>query len=144
MRHEDIVEKLSEFRDGALGASERDAVARHLAGCADCSAFLADLERLSKALLRRPPAPNAFQTEAFVARVMGRLPAPADPLAWLTAKWLVPALGVGFAALALSFRPYSGRATVDTTSSLLLGGAPAAAASATPVADALGLGAEDR
>ena len=74
MEHEKIVEALSEYRDGALSAAERESVSRHLSGCADCSAVLADWDRLAKAFLRRPPAPTPFQTEAFVARVTARLP----------------------------------------------------------------------
>jgi len=143
MDHDRIVEKLSEYRDGALDAAARDAVARHLAECADCAAYLADLERLSKALFRRPPAPTAVQTEAFVARVMGRLPAAADPLAWLTPRWLVPALGAGFAVLALSFGAYPAARGADSAAAVLLGAEPAAAASADSPADVLGY-AEER
>ncbi|MFI5350580.1 MAG: anti-sigma factor family protein, partial [Elusimicrobiota bacterium] len=58
MEHEYIVEKLSEYRDGALSAGDRGAVSSHLTECADCSAVLVDWERLSKAFLRRFPAPT--------------------------------------------------------------------------------------
>ena len=74
MKHEHIVEALSEYRDGALGAADRKAVSAHVSGCADCSTLLADWESLSKAFLRRPPSPTLFKTEAFVARVTARLP----------------------------------------------------------------------
>ena len=148
MKHDQIVEKLSEYRDGALGAAEREAVSRHLPECAECASVLSDWERLADAFLRRPPEPNAFQTEAFTARVMARLPSAApEPFPWLTARWLVPALGLSFAVLALSFRPYGGAQTLDPASALLLARADrgtAAFPAETRAADVLGLGEEDR
>ena len=149
MEHEKIVEWLSEYRDGALGAADREAVSLHLTECAGCAAVLADWERLSRVFLRRPPAPTPFQTEAFVARVTARLPAAAPAwLARLTGRWLVPALGMSFAALALSFRPYAGLEISDPAAALLAG-ADRGASFALPApesagADVLGLGAEDR
>jgi anti-sigma factor RsiW len=147
MEHEKFVEALSEYRDGALGASEREAVARHLSGCAECSAVLADWDRLAKVFFRPSPRPTAFQTEAFVARVSARLPrAETAALPWLTARWLVPALGLSFAALAFSFRSYPGLEVSDPAVALL-SGADRAVASAGPEtsgADVLALGGEDR
>ena len=151
MEHDHIVEMLSEYRDGALNAVERATVSRHLPECADCAAVLADWERLSKAFLRRPPAPTPFQTEAFVARVTARLPgAESAALPWLSARWLVPALGLSFAALALSFRPDAGLDSTDPAAALLLAGADrgislaAVSQPESPGADVLGLGVEDR
>ena len=149
MEHDKIVERLSEYRDGALSAAERESVSSHLAGCADCSRILADWERLSKAFFARPPAPTAFHTEAFVARVTARLPGTAaSPLAWLTGRWLVPALGLSFAMLALSFRPYAGLEVSDPAAALLAGGERGTSVAAVQPeslgADVLGLGAEDR
>jgi anti-sigma factor RsiW len=149
MKHDQIIESLSEYRDGALSAAEREKVSSHLAGCADCSRLLADWERLSKAFFARPPAPTAFQTEAFVARVTARLPGAADsPFAWLTGRWLVPALGLSFAMLALSFRPYAGLEVSDPAAALLAGGDRGTSVAAVQPeslgADVLGLGAEDR
>ncbi|HEX4048227.1 MAG TPA: zf-HC2 domain-containing protein [Elusimicrobiota bacterium] len=149
MKHEHVVEALSEYRDGALSAAAREDVSRHAAECAECAAVLSEWDRLSRAFLRRPAEPTPFQTEAFVARVMARLPAsqPA-PLAWLTGRWLVPALGLSVAVLALSFRPYGGIEAADPAAALLVGAdgaaAVAAAAPESPGADVLGLGAEDR
>lgn len=148
MEHEKIVEALSEYRDGALSAADRESVARHLSGCAECSAILADWDRLANAFLRRSPAPTALQTEAFVARVTARLPAaePA-PFSWLTGPWLVPALGLSFAVLALSFRPYAVLEVSDPAVALLSGADRAAAISAAAPetgADVLALGMEDR
>jgi anti-sigma factor RsiW len=142
MEHETIVEKLSEYRDGALSAADRDAVARHLTECSDCASVLSDWERLSKAFLRRAPAPTPFQTEAFVARVTARLPGAAPaPFAWLTGRWLVPAVGLSFAVLALSFRPYASVDPVDPASALLMGADHGTASSGM---DFLGLGVEER
>jgi anti-sigma factor RsiW len=147
MKHEHIVESLSGYRDGALSAADREAVSRHLTACADCAKVLADWESLSKSFLRRPPAPTAFQTEAFVARVTARLPGgESSPLAWLTGRWLVPALGLSFAVLALSFRPYAGQEIADPAAALLTGAdrGGSLAVAQSPAADVLGLGAEDR
>ena len=149
MKHEQIVEALSEYRDGALSAADRETVSRHVADCADCARVLADWESLSGVFFRRSPAPTAFQTEAFVARVTARLPAAApSPLAWLTGRWFVPALSFSFAVLALSFRPYAGLEISDPAAALLAGsdrGATAAAVRPESAgADVLGLGAEDR
>ena len=148
MEHDHVVEKLSEYRDGALGAAERETVSRHLSKCADCAGALSEWERLARAFLRRPPLPTAFQTEAFAARVMARLPAVPEPLSWLTGRWLVPALGLSFAALAFSFRPYDGAQALDPASALLLSradrGTVASAGAETRAFDVLGLEAEDR
>jgi anti-sigma factor RsiW len=146
MEHGDIIDKLSEYRDKALGAVEREQMSRHLSACADCAAALADWERLTKAFLRCPPAPTPFQTEAFVSRVMSRLPAALEPFAWLTGRWLVPALGLCVMVLALSFRPYAGLEVSDPAAALLSGSDRGAtlARSEAPAADLLGLGTEDQ
>jgi anti-sigma factor RsiW len=149
MEHDQIVERLSEYCDGALGAVERETISRHLAGCPDCAAVLRDWALLSKSFLRRPPAPTPFQTEAFVARVTSRLPGAAPSLLErLTGRWLVPALSLSFAALALSFRPYAGLEASDPAAALLIGADRGPSLAVAPPesagADVLGLGAEDR
>jgi len=80
----------------------------------------ANWERLAKVFFARPAAPRAVETEAFVARVMSRLPAE-DPglLARLTGRWLAPALGLGLAALAFSFAPYARDAGFEPAAALL-------------------------
>jgi anti-sigma factor RsiW len=146
MNHDDIVGKLSEYRDGALDSAERERVARHLTECADCASTLSDWESLAAAFLRRAPAATVFQTEAFAARVMARLPAAApEPLAWLTGRWLMPALGLSFTMLAFSFQPFAAGQAADSASALLLARADRASASAgaeTMASDVLGLGLE--
>ena len=149
MKHEDIVERLSEYRDGALSAADREAVSRHLDECSDCAKVLSDWEGLAKAFLRRPPAPTLFQTEAFIARVTARLPGAApSALERLTGRWFVPALGFSFAVLAFSFRPYAGLEFSDPATALLAGADHGASISVSraesPGADVLGLDAEDR
>jgi anti-sigma factor RsiW len=150
MEHDKIADRLSEYRDGALDAADRQAVSAHLSGCADCSTLLADWELLSKAFLRRPPSPTVFQTEAFVARVAARLPGAAPaPLAWLTGRWLVPAIGLSFTMLAFSFRPYPGQEVSDPSSALLFASAdrgisPAVSPADSSGSDAFGLVGEDR
>ena len=149
MEHDHDAERLSEYRDGTLSASGREEVSRHLAECADCASVLSDWERLSKAFLRRPPPPTPFQTEAFVARVTARLPdANPSPFAWLTGRWLVPALGLSFTVLALSFQPYSGLESADPETALLAGTERGASLSLarpeSPGADVLGLGEDER
>lgn len=124
MEHEAIVEKLSAYRDGALSAPERALVDAHLAECASCSAVLQDLETLARAFFRPAPAPNAFQTEAFVSRVMARLPAESSPpFFWATTRWLVPALALGGAALAFSFGPYARDAGLEPAAAMISSGA---------------------
>jgi anti-sigma factor RsiW len=149
MEHDQIVERLSEYRDGSLGAAEHKAVSRHLTECADCAAFLSDCELLSKVFLRRPAAPTPFQTEAFVARVTARLPGTtSSAFEWLTGRWLVPALGLSFVVLALSFQPDAGQEISDPAAALLIGAdrGPFVAVSRpeSPGADVFGLEAEER
>lgn len=60
-------------------------------------------KRISKALFRAPAPPTAFETEAFVSRVMTRIDYEGSPLTrWLTGRWAVPALGLGIVALFFS------------------------------------------
>lgn len=80
-------------------------------------------ERLAKVFFARPPAPGPVATEAFVARVMSRLPREAPGwLARLTGRWLVPALGLGLAALAFSFGSYARESVSDPAAALLSSG----------------------
>ena len=147
MRHEDIIAKLSEYRDAELGAAERREVAAHVERCAGCAALLADWESLAAAFLRRPGAPTPVATEAFVARVMSRLPQETEPLSRLFGRWLAPALGVSFAVLALSFRPYPRSEASDPAGALLTADSERGVSTIAPEAssaDLLGLGAEDR
>lgn len=105
MNHEQIVDKLSEFRDGAVTREEQGEILRHLAGCPSCVATLNDYERLARAFFQAPPRPDREDTEAFVAAVMARLPAPlAAPVELLSPRFWAPAVGFALAALAFSLR----------------------------------------
>jgi hypothetical protein len=85
-------------------------------------------EELDEKVLRalaagRAPAPSPVATEAFVARVMSRLPeAPGAAWErWLAARWLVPAFGLGLAALVFSFRLQTATALSPDAAALLAG-----------------------
>ncbi len=65
--------------------------------------------RIRKAFFKAPPTPSAFETEAFVSRVMARIDESRVPvfspfLRLIMARWTVPALGLGIAAVFLSIQ----------------------------------------
>lgn len=137
MNHDRIVELLSEYRDGALPPAERELVAAHLPACESCARALADWDRLAAAFFARPAAPTPVATEAFVARVMARLPDEAPGIwAWLTGRWLTPALGLGLVALIASFLPYLRESSAGPGEELL--------ASASTVVNLYAVNQEDR
>lgn len=108
MDHDLMKERLGEFLDGEMSPEEGRAFSGHLAACAECRALRAEWERLRGVFFAAGPAPAAEETERFVARVMARLPEPeaaGAPSSLPEFRWLVPALGLSFAALALSFAP---------------------------------------
>lgn len=103
MNHDQIRDRLSEFRDGAVTREEQGEILRHLAGCPPCVAELNDLEKLSRAFFQPPLPPTAEDTEVFVESVMARLPAPASvPYELLSPRVWAPALGFALAALAFT------------------------------------------
>ena len=64
-------ERLSAWLDGELLPADRAQVDAHLAACAECSAFLADLAAADRAAAERPAeAPDGY-FEGFAARVRG-------------------------------------------------------------------------
>jgi anti-sigma factor RsiW len=72
--HEEWTDKLSEYLDGELPEQERLAVESHLSGCADCSAVLADLQRVvakAQALDPRPPHADLWPAIAERTRDSG-------------------------------------------------------------------------
>lgn len=130
MEHEDIQGRLEAFHDGELPARERSLVEEHLRSCADCRGALEAWAALARAAFPRPPVPGRAETERFTRAVMARLAPAARPSwdwAFLSARWLVPALGLGAAAVAGSLiLPARGlRADLD---GLLIAEGPAAAA----------------
>src|SRR5262245_2649091 len=71
--HGEWTDKLSDYLDGELPASERAAVDSHLAGCAECARVLADLKRVvarAQGLEPRPPQNDLWT--AIVAQIEQR------------------------------------------------------------------------
>lgn len=62
-------------------------------------------ERLAKVFFRPPAPPTPRETEAFVSRVMSRLPQPAPQPSVPAWSWAVPALSFGMAAALFVFWP---------------------------------------
>ncbi len=100
MTHEHIQERLGEWLDGELDPATSAAASRHIDACEACKADVVRLRRLSSALFRAPAPADPRATEAFVARVMGRLEAECvSPWERFAALWLAPAFGLALAAL---------------------------------------------
>ena len=102
-------DRLSEYLDGELGASDAVALEAHLAGCADCRATLAELRRVvlrASALDDRPPRADLWPG---VAARIGRAPSGHAPIrapsgARLTPRrfsFTVPQLAAAAVALTL-------------------------------------------
>jgi anti-sigma factor RsiW len=72
-------ERLSDYLERALGPGEREAVGRHLEGCAECARRLDELKALAGALheLDRVALPEGFEDR--LARRLAAEPAPARP-----------------------------------------------------------------
>jgi anti-sigma factor RsiW len=73
-------EQLAAWQAGDLGGSQRDRLAAHLAGCAACSATVAELDaaRQRLAVLAEPEPPAGFH-ERLIAAVERELPAAGRP-----------------------------------------------------------------
>jgi len=122
--HEQIRQHLFAYTDGELPEAERRALQAHLEGCPDCRAAAARWATLAGVFFR-PPQPPPTSSDAFVRRVMARVDAErrerlAGWAAWEGAwRWLVPALGVGVAALALVVTTPRGDSPLSTEALLL-------------------------
>lgn len=79
-------------------------------------------KRLAAAFFRPAPPPTPVQTEAFVARVMGRVRAEAARAPWWMARWLVPALSLGLAMLLLVFSQAPSASALPLDTQLLVDG----------------------
>jgi anti-sigma factor RsiW len=73
--HDQWTARLSEYLDGELGDAEREALERHLAGCAECAATLDDLRAVVVRATDHAPAGDLWPGVA--ARIA---PAPARPV----------------------------------------------------------------
>src|SRR4029077_18901430 len=68
--HEQWTDQLSDYLDGALSAEERKAVHTYLAGTAECTAVLTDLERVVTRAASMPPRPpQADLWDGIAARI---------------------------------------------------------------------------
>jgi anti-sigma factor RsiW len=125
MDHEELKGLLSDLLDGELEAGQRSRVEEHLASCAECRALLEDWKAMGRAFFS-PRRPTPAQTEAFVSRVMARIPAAepaaAEPTFRLDWRWLFPAFALSFAALGLAFVPSQPVQDPSTTLLLAAGG----------------------
>lgn len=122
--HDHIRQRVFAYDDGELPEAERPAVLAHLEGCSDCRTASRRWATLAGALLRTPPP---TPSDAFVRRVMARVEVERRErlsvwAVWEGAwRWLVPALGVGVAALALVVTTPRSDASVSTDALLLAG-----------------------
>jgi anti-sigma factor RsiW len=145
MNHDQIQEALTALYDGELPGNRQKDIQDHLASCPDCQTAWEFWRRTSSALFR-PPTFGA--SEAFVQRVMGRLPADVEEesAAWTWGQWLTPAFGLGLAAF-LFVNFLSQQKSQLAAESLLVAGLPAASDSvmteATPMDGLLGLPADN-
>lgn len=100
MTHDRIQEVLSDWIDGELSAEAGAEVAAHVDACASCAREAALRRRLGAALFQAPPPVDPRSTEAFVARVMGRVAADAvSPWERFAGRVLTPAFGLALAVL---------------------------------------------
>lgn len=100
MTHDQILERLDEWLDGALSPADSAAASTHIDACGACKAEVARRKRLGTALFRAPAQADARSIEAFVARVMARVEADAvAPWERFAARVLAPALGLALAGL---------------------------------------------
>lgn len=138
---EQVTETLSAYLDGALPDDEREALERHLDGCADCQRELAGLARVG-ALLRALPEPDLPRSFILPETATRRATAAPRAPAWTRAvQWaggLAAAFGLGL--LVLGALPHIGPATasfsLDRHTSSGAGGATSAPADAPATAPA--------
>ncbi len=133
MDHSKISGLLPSFHDGDLAEKDKAAVSLHLEACSDCRGFLEDLEKISS-LMRAPSSrPSSGETEIFVRRVMAAIKAGHRapflsraarrfPSIRIKEAWLIPALGLGFAALLLSIDAPPSVANFPADELILVGG----------------------
>lgn len=71
-----VLERLSDFLDGELAESERQAVVAHLAGCDTCARFggeMAEAVAALRAALAEDASSSEPETGAILARLRSRL-----------------------------------------------------------------------
>src|SRR6185436_2124267 len=116
--HATYRESIQELIDGTIGAIRRAELERHLAECAECRSFLADMEAIRQAaesLDALEPPDGVWLQVAGRLRQEGRvqaLPAPAPSRA---SHYAVLAIGIGIGFLATQYRTPSGPAQTVAT-----------------------------
>ncbi len=125
MEHQEIMEKLTAFRDPEMPESEKREITAHLEICAECRNLFSRWERLS-AGLRRTALPEA--SDFFVSRVMKRLDALEEPepervSGWRLPRWLVMSIGYAF-GISLMFLAIANRQTPVNAAVVLLSDVP--------------------
>lgn len=95
-------EQLAAWQAGDLGGPQRDRLAAHLAGCAACSATVAELDaaRQRLAVLAEPEPPAGFH-ERLIAAVERERPAAGRPATRRRAAWFPRPATLAAAAAAL-------------------------------------------
>ena len=129
MNHKTLQEMLPVFYDAEFPEPERRIVSEHLAGCESCRNALKRWKAIRASLsgLQLPAA----SSEAFVSKVMGRItaleeasqPEAAGEPRWSLPRWLLPALGYGF-AFTLMFFAIQYRGVPVNTEAVLLADVP--------------------
>lgn len=125
MDHQEIEEKILRVDDAELSIAERREITEHLGSCEACRKILKNCERTRFVIQAAVPTPS----EHFVAHVMGRLTElerqaeRAEPRISPILKWLVPAIGYGFAVF-LMFVAIAYREPAVNTEDLLLADVP--------------------
>lgn len=95
-------EEIGAYLDGELSAAEQEAVARHLAECAECAAQAARWQNICKALFDAPEA-----SSELVRRVMDRIEGPeCESPRWAVFSsappaWMAQGIGLAFAIAVL-------------------------------------------
>ncbi len=101
MDHAEIKNKLSEYRDKELSASDRLAVETHLATCAECREWLKNWDSLSGRLFPKTPSrPTLDLTSSVLERIGIQESKPRR----VPVGWLAPAIGIA-AIIVLSVMP---------------------------------------
>ncbi len=140
--HATYRESIQELIDGTIGAIRRAELERHLAECAECRSFLADMEsirHLGASLDPLEPPGRVWLQIAGRLRQEGRVQAPPAPAPSRVPRYamlaiaasLVLAVGVAIGLLVTQYR--TPKAPVPTTAAAPAAGAPASAADAVDV-----------
>ena len=130
-------ERLSAYLDGELAPAERAGVEAHLAACAECTAFLAELAAVDEAAAALPAEAPAGYFETFPARLRLRLEPrkPAAPVRRLPSwTWAVAAALVLAVVTPLTLREHGRPAPSDARSAPAQPGVSSEPARANPPA----------